>query len=131
MSPVLKTLITDFSQWQQKPNRGRVPHYLKQQVIELCEQYSPDQLAHYLSLKKSTVKQWQQRSKRVKKNAVTDALEFITLPTLKPAPTETETVLAGPSLSVELSHGIKLFLHGQNTQELVELAGDLVRRLMA
>lgn len=127
MSTELKTLIEEFRFWKNEVNQGQVPKHLKQQVIELCQQYSPKQLATSLGLKKDTIKQWQRRAHLAKKSTLTHSVDFVTVMPFKPD--QAEPGAAAPRLTFELSNEIKLHIHGQNTAELVELASHLAKRL--
>jgi hypothetical protein len=125
----LKDLVEKFNCWRQETNRGQVPTHLKQQVIELCERYSPEQLASCLGLKKATMRQWQRRSKLAAKSPLANEVDFVTLIPSKSA--QLGHRLGTPTLTVELSNGIKLHLSGQSATELLELTSDLARRLGA
>ena len=50
MSLDLETTIAEFRRWHRGNKSGRVPNHLKQKVIELCDHYSPEQLARCLAL---------------------------------------------------------------------------------
>lgn len=129
MSTNLKTLIAEFSRWQQEGNRGQVPKYFKDQIIELCKHHSPSYLANCLGLKTPTVKQWCRRASHTKQSAQSNSLDFVTIaPTLQ---SNVKIEVATSVIHFELSHNIKLFISGQNKLELVELASDLAKRLTA
>jgi hypothetical protein len=130
MATNLENVIAEFNDWQQEVNgRGRVPAHLKQQVIELYQQYSPKELENCFGLKKATMRQWQRRANLASKSKSVDHVDFVTLTSSREA--QPKHGLGAMTLTVELSNGIKLLLSGQNTTELVELTSHLAKRLNA
>jgi hypothetical protein len=128
MATNLENVIAEFNDWQQEVNgRGRVPSHLKQQVIELYQQYSPKELENCFGLKKATMRQWQRRANLASKAKSVDHVDFVTL--TSPREAQPKRGLGAMTLTVELSNGIKLLLSGQNTTELVELTSHLAKRL--
>jgi hypothetical protein len=125
----LKDLVDEFNRWQEGANGARVPTHLKQQVLKLCEQYSPKQLGSCLGLKEMTVRQWQRRAKLARKSPLVNDVDFVTL--ISPKSAQLEHCLGTLNLTVELSNGIKLHLCGQKATELLELTSNLAKRLSA
>jgi hypothetical protein len=126
MTTDLKDLVDEFNRWQQGAKRGQVPSHLKQQIIELCERYSLEQIVNCLGLKRATVRQWQRRA-IASKSPLVNHVDFVTLSPSKSV--QPEHCLEAKTLTVELSNGIKLLLSGQSATELLELTSGLARRL--
>ena len=129
MSTNLKMLIAEFGRFQHEENKKQIPKHLKQKVVELCEQYTLEEIANYLGLKKWTIRQWQRRSDVTKQSVPSKSLDFVTIAPTKES--KVEAYVSAATIRIELSHGIKLFIDGQNKAELVELASDLAKRLIA
>jgi hypothetical protein len=126
----LENLTKEFNGWRERVGRGRVPKQLKQKVIDLCRHHAAEELASALGLKTKTVQQWQRRATLTLKKSRIDPVDFVALSS--PKSTQAKHCRETPTLTLELSNGIKLILKsGQTTTELLELTTDLAKRLSA